>query len=105
MTAFTAAIDAIFADANMAADAVWRACGVPQVAVPCRVILSRPDLQTSFGDARITSDTVMLDFRVSDVPNPGAGDSVTLGGEVLILQGEPARDRERLTWRCEAVPQ
>lgn len=104
MTAFTAAIDAIFSDPNMAADAVFRACG-SSVQVPCRVILSRPDLQTSFGDARIASDTVMLDFRVSEIATPGAGDSVTLAGEVLILQGEPARDRERLTWKCEAVPQ
>lgn len=105
MNAFTAAIDAIFADPNMAADAVWRACGSPHIAVPCRVILTRPDLQTTFGDARITSDTTMLDVRLSQVPSPSAGDTITLGSEVLVIQGEPQRDRERLTWKLEAVPQ
>lgn len=104
MTAFSAAIDAIFADANMAADAVWRACG-SAVQVPCRIILTRPDLQQTFGDARITSETVMLDVRLSEVAAPSRGDLVTLNGEVLVIQGEPLRDRERLTWKCEAVPQ
>lgn len=105
MTAFSAAIDAIFADPNMAADAVWRGCRAPHVAVPCRVILTRPDLQQTYGDARITSDTTMLDVRVSEVAAPSAGDTVTIAGEVLVIQGEPARDRERLAWKCEAVPQ
>ena len=104
MNAFSAAIDAIFADPNMAADAVYRARGVGP-AVPCRVILTRPDLQSSFGDARITSDTTMLDVRVSEVATPSAGDTITIGSEVLVIQGEPLRDRERLAWKCEAVPQ
>ncbi len=104
MTAFTAAINAIFADRNMAADAVWRAGGIGP-GTPCRVILTRPDLQSSFGDARITSATVMLDVRVSEIATPAAGDTVTFGGETLVIQGAPSRDRERLTWKCEAVPQ
>ncbi|WP_298195619.1 hypothetical protein [Novosphingobium sp.] len=105
MTAFSAAIDAIFADPNMAAEAVWRTQTAPQTAIPCRVILTRPDLQQTYGDARITSDTTMLDVRVSEVAAPQAGDRVTIGGEVLVIQGEPLRDRERLAWKCEAVPE
>lgn len=104
MTAFSAAIDAIFADPNMAADAIWRAGGIPPD-VPCRVILTRPDLTSSFGDARVTSETTMLDVRVSEVAAPAAGDTVTIGAEVLVIQGEPLRDRERLAWKCEAVPE
>jgi hypothetical protein len=104
MSAFSAAIDAIFADANMAADATWRVGGDPP-GVPCRVILTRPDLTQSFGDARITSETTMLDVRVSEIAAPAAGDTVTIGTEVLVIQGEPQRDRERLAWKCEAVPQ
>jgi hypothetical protein len=105
MNAFSAAINAIFSDPNMAADAVYRACGAPHVAVPCRVILTRPDLQSTFGDARITSETTILDVRLSEVPAPQAGDTVTIGTEVLVIQGEPLRDRERLAWKLEAVPQ
>lgn len=104
MNAFSAAIDAIFADPNMAADAVYRAGGLG-AGVPCRVILTRPDLQSSFGDARINSETTMLDVRASEVTAPAAGDTITLGAEVLVIQGDPLRDRERLAWKCEAVPQ
>ncbi len=105
MTAFSAAIDAIFADPNMAAEALWRARGAPQTPIPCRVILTRPDLQQTYGESRITSDTTMLDVRVSEVAAPQAGDRVTIGIEVLVIQGEPLRDRERLAWKCEAVPE
>jgi hypothetical protein len=104
MTAFSAAIAAIFADANMAADATWRVGGLAPD-LPCRVILTRPDLGATFGDARITSETTMLDVRVSEIAAPAAGDTVTIAGEVLVIQGEPVRDRERLAWKCEAVPQ
>jgi hypothetical protein len=103
MTAFTAAIDAIFADPNMAADALYKAGGLG-AGVSVRVILTRPDLQSTFGDARVTDDTTMLDVRVSEVANPVAGDTMTIGTEVLVIQGQPLRDRERLAWKCEAVP-
>ena len=48
MNAFTIAIDRIFADANMAVDAIWFAGGTgPGVAV--RVIRKSPDEITPFG--------------------------------------------------------
>lgn len=104
MTAFSAACDAIFADPNLAADAVWR----PHhsvVDIPCRVILARPDAQGSFGEAQIVSDTMRIDVRVGQVANPERGDTVTIGTETFVVQGEPRRDRRRLVWQCEAVPQ
>jgi hypothetical protein len=101
MTAFSAAIDAIFADANMAADAVWTKCsGGPGVA--CRVIVKNPDAADRFGDGQITRETVMIDVRLSDVASPCSGDAVVSGGVTYLIQGEPARDRLRLVWKCEA---
>lgn len=104
MTAFSAAVDAIFADPNMAADAVWRPCS-GGVGTACRVILARPDTQNGFGQAQIVSETISIDVRVSEIAAPDAGDRFTLGTEVFFVQGAPRRDMERLVWQCEAGPQ
>ena len=97
MNAFTTAINVIFADANMAVDAIWLAGGTgPGVAV--RVIRKSPDEITPFGAGRILSESTMLDARVADMPSPAPGDLVRIGAEDFILQGEPKLDRERLIW-------
>ena len=97
MNAFATAIDRIFADANMAVDALWFAGGVgPGVAV--RVIRKSPDEITSFGAARILSETIMLDARIADMPTPAPGDLIRIGSEDFLVQGEPKADRERLIW-------
>jgi hypothetical protein len=103
MTAFSAAIDAIFADPNMAADALYRPAR-SSIDTPCRVILSLPDADTDYGAGSVVSDTQMIDVRVSEVAAPTAGDRFTVNGEALVVQGEPMRDRMRLVWKCEAVP-
>ena len=97
MNAFTTAMNVIFADANMAVDALWLAGGIgPGVAV--RVIRKSPDEITPFGAGRILSETTQLDVRVADMPSPAPGALVRIGAEDFILQGEPKLDRERLIW-------
>jgi hypothetical protein len=97
MNAFATAINAIFADANMAVDAIWFAAGTgPGVAV--RVIRKSPDEITPFGAGRVLSETTLLDARVADMPTPTSGDLIRIGLEDFILQGEPKLDRERLIW-------
>lgn len=103
MTAFAAAMDAIFADPNMAADAVYRVQGLPPD-VPCRVIRKAPDDLTDFGAARIRSETTQVDVRVSEVPTPAKGDRLTIGAEVFVVQGDPLQDRERLVWTLNLRP-
>lgn len=51
MTAFADALDALFADAHLARDAVYTAEGGAPSLV--RTILRRPDDVTGFGEARI----------------------------------------------------
>lgn len=104
MTCFSAAIDAIFRDANMAADAVYRACG-SNVDVPCRVILAMPDDLTDFSVAGVVSPTMRIDVRVSEVAAPTEGDRFVIGGDVFLAQGTPMRDSLRLVWRIDAVPE
>lgn len=97
MNAFATAMNIIFADANMAVDAIWFAGGTgPGVAV--RVIRKSPDEITPFGAARILSETTMLEACVADLPTPAPGDLIRIGAEDFLLQGEPKLDRERLIW-------
>ena len=103
MNAFATAIDRIFADANMAVDALWFAGGVgPGVAV--RVIRKSPDEITPFGAGRILSETTLLEARFADMPTPTPGDLIRIGAEEFLLQGEPKLDRERLIWTLDLRP-
>jgi len=100
--AFSAAMDAIFADANMAVDAVWEATG--GAPLPVRVIRKAPDELTTFGAARILSDTTLIDVRVSEMPTPKPGDTIIIGPDTFTIQGEPTRDAERLIWTIDVHP-
>jgi hypothetical protein len=104
MNAFSAAIDAIFADPNMAADALYRA-QASVVQVPCRVSRAMPDQETEYGGATLISDSMRLDVRVSEVAAPKDGDLITLDGEVFVIHGQPRRDRLRLVWSLDVVPE
>ena len=104
MNAVSAAIDRIFADPNMAADAFWTPVGI-NVPVACRVILKSPDLTSEFSGARLVSDTVVADVRVSQVASPANRDRIDIGTVRYIIQGSPRRDRERLVWTMELVPE
>jgi hypothetical protein len=101
MTAFAAAVNAIFADRNMAADATWTPQG--GATVPVRVIRKAPDELSTFGAARILADTTIIDVRVSEMPNPKPGDTIIIGLDTFTVQGEPKRDRERLIWTLDLV--
>jgi hypothetical protein len=97
MNAFATAMNIIFADKNMAVDALWFAGGTgPGIAV--RVIRKSPDEITPFGAGRILSETTQLDARVAEMPNPAPGDLIRIGTDDFLVQGEPKADRERLIW-------
>ncbi len=102
MIAFAAALDALFADGNIAREAVYTADGGAPVLV--RVVARRADETTDFGYARIWSETKRVDLRVAEVPNPRPGDRIEIDGEALLIQGEPVRDRERLVWTVDLRP-
>lgn len=103
MDAFSAAIDAIFADPNMAADALWLEGGA-WPGVPVRVVLRSPDEITEFGPARIQQPTTSIDVRIADVTKPTTSDRVSIGGEFFTIQGAPRRDLRRLIWTCDLRP-
>jgi len=102
MTAFSAAIDGLFADGNIARDAVYIAeGGTPKLV---RVVSRRADEITGFGEARLWSETTRIDLRVAEVATPRPGDRIELDGEAFLVKGEPVRDRERLVWTVDLRP-
>ena len=102
MTAFAAAVTALFADGNIARDALYTAAGGAPVLV--RVVARRGDAVSEFGDARLWSETTRVDLRVDEVAEPQPGDRVEIDGEAFFIQGEPVRDRERLVWTLDLRP-
>ena len=102
MTAFTAAIDTLFADPNIACDAIYIPAGGDPMTV--RVIAKRPDDIVGFGDTRIHTATAMFDVRVWEVSAPAEGDAIEVAGETYVIQGEPVRDRDGLIWSLDARP-
>ncbi len=102
MSVFAQAIDDLFADPNLAADAVYLPeDGEP---IPVRVITRRPDRVLEFGDARLHAETAVFEVRAGEVPNPRPGDRLDVGGEIFVIQGEPVRDSERLVWTLDTRP-
>lgn len=102
MSVFAAAIDTLFADENIARDAIYVADGGTAVLV--RAVLRRADDVTTFGAALLWSDTTRIDLRVAEVPNPRPGDRIEIDGEAFNIQGEPMRDHERLVWTVDLQP-
>lgn len=103
MDAFAAAIDDLFADPNIARNAVWRGGGVGD-GIPVRVVTRRPDSVAEFEATRVAVETAVFDLRVSEVPELAEGDTLDLDGETFIVQGEPRRDAARLVWTAETHP-
>ncbi len=100
---FEAALGRIFGNPSMAVAAVWISATTSEERT-VRVIRRAPDRITEFGAGRFVSDTMMVDVRVSDLPEPQSGDLLVIGADSFILQGEPIRDRERLVWTLDLRP-
>jgi hypothetical protein len=102
MTAFSAALEVLFADPNIGVEAIYTTEGGVPVLV--RAVARRADALTDFGDARLWSETTRIDLRVAEVSNPRPGDRIEIDGEAFLVQGEPVRDRERLVWTVDLRP-
>jgi hypothetical protein len=103
MSAFVGALGVLFADPNLSIPALYQQSGVG-VECKIRVMRRNPDRVVEFGAARLVSDSVVLDVRVSDCPDLAAGDRFEITGEIFVVQGTPRRDRERLVWTVDLLP-
>jgi hypothetical protein len=72
--------------------------------LPIRVIRHQPTEDIQFGDTVVPVGTTIVEIDRSDVADPAAGDVLTLGLEILEIEGQPRLDRQGLKWLCEAPP-
>ncbi|MDB6183096.1 head-tail joining protein [Paracoccus fistulariae] len=103
MNAFSAAMNRIFGHPDMSVSAVWIAADTSEER-PIRLIRRAPDRITEFGSARILSETLTVDIRISELTDPREGDLIVIGADSFAIQGEPIRDRDRLIWTVELIP-
>jgi hypothetical protein len=101
MSAFARAAAAIFADPNLATDALWRSGGVG-TGVPVRIVLRRPDATTGFNQGRFVTDSQELRVALAAVPNLAPGDTFETAAGTFEVRGEPRRDARRIVWIAEA---
>lgn len=102
MSAFTSAIDALFADPNIGEDALWKAGGVG-AGLAVRIIRKSPDRMAEFGDSRAVLPIVSIDIRRSQAATITEGDLILIGAETYRIIGEPMGDALGLVTACEAV--
>ena len=97
MSAFAAAMDALAADPNMGANAIYRASGTG-APVSLRVVRSAPDrLGDAFGTNVIQASDV-LTVAIAALPTVDADDTFTLGADILTVQ-HAERDAAGIAWR------
>ncbi|CDK99833.1 protein of unknown function [Magnetospirillum gryphiswaldense MSR-1 v2] len=97
MTAFTDAIDDLFADPNMAVAVTYQGS-------PVRALVRRPDRDVEFSDITVHTSSALFEIRRRDIPAPQAGDIIHHDGDSFVVQGEPRLDGERLIWNIDTRP-
>ena len=102
MSAFTSAVDMLFADPNIGEDALWKAGGIG-AGVAVRIIRKPPDRMAEFGDSRAVLPTVGIDIRRSQAATITEGDLIVIGAETYRIIGEPMGDALGLVSACEAA--
>ena len=100
--AFNDAMNRLFADHNLAREAIYQKPGIDPVTV--RVIARQADQVMEFGDTHVHTGNSMFDVLVSDILDPRPSDTLIVDGENYIIQGEPVRDQERLVWTLDVRP-
>lgn len=103
MNAFSTAIAAIFADPNVAVEAIYLPGGIPP-GVPIKVIRRSPDLVADFGTARLVQPTATFEVMVSDVAVAAKDDRIMIGSETFVVQASPIRDSQTLIWKLDVRP-
>jgi hypothetical protein len=103
MSAFQEMIDALFSNSALARDVLYTpVAGTPKT---IRAVIKSPDRIVDVREMAIHSPTLVVDVRVSDVPDPGEGDTLTIGTLTYVVQGEPVRDAENLVWTLDCYRQ
>jgi len=97
MSAFDTAMASLIADPHLGVDAQYRQGGTG-APVSLRVLRSSPDrLADAFGTEVISASDI-LSLAIATLPDIAAGDSFSIGGEVLTVR-QAERDATGTAWR------
>lgn len=96
MTAFDDALAVLVTDVNLSVAAEYRVAGAGP-ATELRVIVSQPDELAVPFDTPAVRPTRVLTARIADLPTLRAGDTFTIGDDLLTALA-PRRDAEGVTW-------
>lgn len=103
MTVFSEAINDLFADPNLAVDAVYQPPSSGD-GIACRIMLRRPDETLEFGGSKLVAGSVIIEVRATELSAPARGGTFAVGGIVCTVTAVPRQpDPDRLIWRCEAT--
>lgn len=97
---------------NIAVDSVFATFGINAVYVPqsgpsvdVRVVSKHRDETIAFDMTRIHATTRVFELRRSEPVTPQAGDTLVIGDDSYIIQGEPQiLDTDRLVWTLDTRP-
>lgn len=101
MDPFQMALDAQFTSPGSEAS-LFVPAGRPALGV--RIIRSRPDRLTRFGDTFVMAASHAIEVRKSEVASPVVGDVFVTASDRLEVTIEPMIDVEGLAWTCGAEP-
>lgn len=103
MSAFSAAIDALFADANMTEAAEYLTDEDPPVA--CRIRRRAPQMEVSMGrlNAVLSPEeqlsALAVEVRVSEIPTPEKNAAFRIDDQIYRIVSVPRADTLKLVWR------
>lgn len=99
MSAFDTAMQALFADGNLAVSATY----IPLIggSKTVRVVTRTPDLYQNIGQSVVQTPSLVLEVQLADCPSLAAGDIFTINAVNYTVQGTPVRDELRLTWKAD----
>ena len=102
MTAFAALFETLFANPDMAVDAVWRRAGTG-APVSVRLVAARPDDILDLGATKLRRNLAKFQVRQAELADPLAGDIFEIGALLYRVQGQPIADRDRLIWSLDCA--
>lgn len=103
MTAFAALFETLFANPDLAVDAVWRRAGTG-TPLAVRLVAARPDDILDFGGTKLRRTPSKFQVRQAELADPNDGDTLAIGSALYRVQGPPVADRDRLIWSLDCVP-
>lgn len=98
MSVFDDALNVLFADPNMASDAVYTPPrgGAP---VPCRASFECGDKEWRYQEAGASTPVRIAEVRASEVPLMEEEGTLTIGGRTYVIGTATQPDADRLLWR------